>query len=318
MNRDSYLFANFFLGLSVACGLWQVAVHFLIGLQIYSQSSAPNWYLVTSLVSLIGFLFCLKYYHAKEYSIAFWTGVLATVVNIAMVSVGYALLLHFREFEKYRPLVLTVFSGTSFAYALALIFSKVSQRFWLKIASIWGLILAVILMATYSLILLYLERWSNEVLDKINQGAFLASTLLPVLYILNFREEAKALPPREAIKNTNQFSSGFMSLVSLAAFGATLFFGFRLALQGYVLTQVPGNVQLLANQFEARTYVSRQGEKLHYRLLKPFGCDPSQRHSRLDGLAFCEETRLAGSRSLRIMQIQSQREQMVEIVVSCV
>lgn len=278
MNRDSYLFANFFLGLSVASGVWQVSVHFLIGLQIYSQSSAPNWYLATSLVSLIGFLFCLQYYHVRQYTFAFWTGLLVAVANVAMVGVGYALLLHFREFESYRLLLLLVFSGTSIAYTLALIFSEVSQRFWLKIAGIWGLILAVILMATYALILPNPERWLSETLDKINQGAFLASTLLPMLYILNFREEAKALPPPEATKNMNPSSAGFMSLVSLVAFGATLFFGFRLALQGYELTQAPGHVQLLANQFEARTYVSRRGEKLHYRLLRPLEYDPSQRY----------------------------------------
>ena len=87
MNKDSYLFANFFLGLSFAGGVLQAIVHFLIGSHIYTQSSSASWYLVTNLVSLIGFLFYLKYFRFKRYHLAFSTGVLAVLANVLLVGI---------------------------------------------------------------------------------------------------------------------------------------------------------------------------------------------------------------------------------------
>ena len=69
-----------------------------------------------------------------------------------------------------------------------------------------------------------------------------------------------------------------MGLLGVLALGATLFFGFRISLQGYEATHVSASVRTLANQFDARTYVSSNGEKLSYRLLRPLNYDSTQKY----------------------------------------
>ena len=284
MNRDTYLFANFFLGLSIACGLLQTIVHFQIGLHIYTQPASPSWYLVTNLVSLLGFLFCLKYYHHNHFQAAFYTGVLATLTNLFLIGVIYALMLLFREFEGYYvPAVIAVLVASSI-HAFTLIFSKARERFWLKIAGIWELILALILLATFLAAQVYPATWPKETQDQISQWANLASLLPPALYILNFRDEMQALDSTKKTNLTNHFSESFLGLVGVLALGATLFFGFRLSLQGYEATHISAAVRTLANRFEARTYVNAQGEKLNYRLLRPLHYDPTQRYPLLVSL----------------------------------
>lgn len=86
------------------------------------------------------------------------------------------------------------------------------------------------------------------------------------------------LEPTEKTNITNQFSENFLGLLGVLALGATLFFGFRLSLQGYEATHVSASVQVLAKQFEARTYVNPRGEKLNFRLLRPLNYDPAQRY----------------------------------------
>jgi dienelactone hydrolase len=278
MNKDTYLFANFFLGLSVAGGVLQSIVHFLIGAHIYTQSSSVSWYLVTNLVSLIGFLFYLHYFHHKQYRLAFYTGLLAILANVLLAGVVYAIMLSFKEFERYHPLAALAALGTSFVYSLALMFSQAGQRFWVRMAGIVGLILALILLTFLLLAQSSPEAWPKQTLDKISQWASLVSLLPPVFYILNFRDEIKALGSTEKTNLTNQFSENFMGLLGVLALGATLFFGFRLFLQGYEATHVSASVRILANRFDARTYVSRSGEKLSYRLLRPLNYDAAQRY----------------------------------------
>lgn len=284
MNKDSYLFANFFLGLSVAGGVLQSIIHFLIGSHIYTQASSASWYLVTNLVSLIGFLFCLKYFHHKQYRLAFSTGLLAILANVILAGIIYALMLLFKEFASYHPLAIIAVLGTSLVYALTLILTKAGQRFWLKMAGILGLILALILLTIFLLAQFSPENWPRETLSKVSQWSNLVSLLLPVFYILNFRDEIKALEPTGNTNLTNQFSESFLGLVGILALGATLFFGFRIALQGYQATHVSASVRTLANRFEARTYVSPRGEKLNYRLLRPLPYDPAQRYPLLVSL----------------------------------
>jgi dienelactone hydrolase len=278
MNKDTYLFANFFLGLSVAGGVLQTIVHFLIGAHIYTQASSASWYLVTNLVSLIGLSFCLQYFHHKQYWLAFSTGLLAILANVLLMGVVYAIMLLFKQFERFHPLVAMTALGTSFVYSLTLIFSKAGQRFWLKMAGIVGLILALNLLTFLLLAQSSPEAWPRVRMEKIGQWANLASLLLPVLYILNFRDELKALEPTKKTNLTNQLSESFLGLMGILALGAILFFGFRLSLQGYKATHVSAAARTLANQFEARTYVSRSGEKLSYRLLWPLQYDSTQRY----------------------------------------
>lgn len=278
MNKESYLFANFFLGLSVAGGVLQAIIHFLIGSHIYTQASSASWYLVMNLVSLIGFLFYLHYFRHKQYRLAFSTGLLAILANVVLAGIVYAIMLLFKEFERYHPLAALASLGTSLAYSLTLIFSKAGQRFWLKIAGIWGAILALILLVFFLLARSSPETLPRETLAKISQWTSITSLLLPVLYILNFRDEIKALGSPKKTNLTNQFSENFLGLLGVLALGATLFFGFKIALQGYEATHVSASVQVLAKQFEARTYVNPQGEKLSYRLLRPLNYDAAQRY----------------------------------------
>jgi len=66
MNRNFYSFGVFFLVLYVVVSLVQSIIFFQIGFLTLSMPSVGSWLLLVVGISLVGYVFTLKYYFKKD------------------------------------------------------------------------------------------------------------------------------------------------------------------------------------------------------------------------------------------------------------
>ena len=232
MNRSFYLFANFFLGLTVAAGLWQSLIRLLLGGQIFSLESFIGWFLVGVIVSLISALFLLKYYYHKKYGFTFWSAAISTLVILCHAFIIYNILAQ-RQLESYLIPSLFLTLGTSMVYGVSLIFPQAGKMPYLKTAGICMCVLSLIFIVAFSWGIYSPEIQQNGTLEKIDVWVSLIVSLIPVLFIMNFRSEAKELQPESVSPFLHKSLENGLALVGLLAFGFTLVFGFRIANDSY-------------------------------------------------------------------------------------
>jgi len=77
MNKNLYAFGLFFLGLTAACGLLQSIISFELGTGIYTLDSIVVWVIGVSVISIVGSVFLLKYFHYRKYWFAFYAAIVA-------------------------------------------------------------------------------------------------------------------------------------------------------------------------------------------------------------------------------------------------
>jgi hypothetical protein len=133
MTKSFYSFAIFFLGLSVVTGLFQSIIYFLLGAQIYFLPPMAHWFLVTSIIALVGTLCLLKYYHYKQFQFTFWVLTISTAASLYHFILFYNLL-KTRELSGEYIVATLIVIGMGIIYALSLIFSEAGKRPWLKAA----------------------------------------------------------------------------------------------------------------------------------------------------------------------------------------
>src|SRR5688500_1788392 len=151
MKRESYLFANFFLGITAICSLFQTVIFFRFGAGMGALPSFLNCFLVTGLVQLAASIFVLKYYHYKKYRFLFVTGII-----IAIAGVWYAIMLYMMRLLEtvFYPSIVAA-NAVGVLYGIGLIFSKAGERKWLRVSGIVTILnslvyISVILWSTIS------------------------------------------------------------------------------------------------------------------------------------------------------------------------
>jgi len=223
----------------------------------------------------------LKYYHYKKYTSALLFGSIAALAGICHFIVAYNIFVS-GEFRSYFNTTYFIALGTGIPYALSLIYSNAGNKPWLKKLGVFALVLGTTLLSTFIWIINSQDVQFNTVLLEIHRWISLVGSLLLVFYIMNFLSELRSLKV-EGINPTRQkFLSGFLGLIAIIALSATLFFGQKIANDSYWslnwLNKKTERIQRLDGLFEARTYVSSQGDTLGYRLLKPLNYDSTKKY----------------------------------------
>jgi hypothetical protein len=284
MNKSLYHFGIFFLGLLVACGIFQSIGQLLLGVQLYMQNSFIAWFWMTHIVSITGSIFLLKYYHYRGYWSAFYTGIIFTIASLCAAVVFFIMLISRVSssyyINYYIPAVL-IFLGISIIYALTLIFSSSGKKIWLKVAGAYMLVIGLVLIPAIAWPLLSKDVQFNSVSGKIVQWASMAGGLIFIPFIMHFLSEIKLLntenasPIKESLKDT-------LVTVKALALVITLIIGGMVTVEGYSSIywgkQNFENTKKLAQLFEARTFVNSKGDTLFYHLLKPLNFDPKKKY----------------------------------------
>lgn len=280
MNRNLYIFGMFILGLSAASSLLDAILYLIVGSQKNVLESFLGWYLAHHFITLIATLILLKYYYQKKYWFTFYTGILNTVAALCLMVVVFNILTA-RELISYLPVFYLLLVATGVSYGVSLIFSKAGKRPWLRGAGVFILITLVVAGSSYIWGLKFTDSKSISTLEKIHQWTSLFSSFIPVLFILNFRNELTEWATEENVAHKKSLD-GLLKFGGVAALLLMLFFGTKLAIEGHSKLYWDGQnyerAKELANLFEARHFISSRGDSLPYRILKPIDYDPQQKY----------------------------------------
>jgi predicted esterase len=273
MKRDSYLFANFFLGITAICSLFQTVIFFRLDAGMGALPSFLNWIMVTGLVQIAASIFVLKYYYYKKYQLVFVTGIIITVAGF-----WYAIMLYMMRLLEtvfYPSIVASAVVGV--LYGIGLIFSKAGERTWLRMAGIVTILNSLVYIAVILWFTISPEvRYSPTVLNIWEWHSFLHA-IIPMLFIMNFLDELKNLNVQEENKNIT-FSKSLMALAVIGALILPFIFAFKMAGQTLATNELNPAAVKLAQTFEARTYVNSIGDTMSYRLLKPLDYDSTKKY----------------------------------------
>jgi len=274
MKRDSYLYANFFLGITAICSLFQTVIFFRLDAGMGALPSFLNWIMVTGVIQVAASIFVLKYYHFKKYQFVFVTGTI-----IAVAGFWYSIMLYMmRLLESVFYPSIVASAAVGILYGIGLIFSKAGERKWLRVAGIVTILNSVVYIAVILWFTISPEvRFSPTVLNIWEWHSFLHA-FIPMLFIVNFLDELKNLNVQGEENKSITFSKSLMALAIVGALILPFIFGFKMAGQTLATNELNPAAVKLAQAFEARTYVNSSGETMSYRLLKPLDYDSTKKY----------------------------------------
>jgi pimeloyl-ACP methyl ester carboxylesterase len=280
MNKNLYNVGVFFLGLLVACSLFQSVMQLWVGVQFYAQSSFVAWFLLLNVIASTGGILLLKYYHSRGYWAAFYTLIASAITNLCFAALVLMLLTSRALLGYYMPMVLISLS-VGIVSALSLLLSSTRKRFWLRIAGAYLLVISLVLVSTVVWSLFSKDVQLNGILAKIAQWTSIPASLIYIPFIIQFLSEVKLLntentsPVKESLKVT-------LGIVQTLALIITLILGFRLTSESnsskYWADVNFEKTQSMAQLFESRTYVNSKGDTLFYHLLKPLNFDSTKKY----------------------------------------
>jgi len=279
MNRNLYFIENFFLGLTIASGLFQSIMYLLLGSQLLFMKSFMWWFLISNLVSLSGSAMILKYYRDKKYRYALSTGTISIISIFSHFIITY-IVLTTRQLESLYIFSLFLSQITGIIYAIALIFSDTGKRVWLRAAGALVLFICCFSLSIYTWNITSSDAQLKLILEKIMQWAMLISSCVPFLFIKNFLSEARTLNEEET--SGSKKSTELFSLFGIICALFTLFLGGSMATELMEKLAWEKHLSLKkrewAKLFEARTFIGVKGDTLHYQFMKPLDYDSKKKY----------------------------------------
>ncbi|WP_158857318.1 carboxylesterase family protein [Lunatibacter salilacus] len=273
MNQTFYKTAIFFSVLIFLAGLIQGYFYFQIGARIYGLESYVYWVLLLSTISFMYHILLLKYFHYKNYHYPFLLLLTVTIASIAYTLV-FLQILWSREEPTYYSISFLAVVGFGICYALSLFFTS-NQR-WLKIAAIISFSVDIVLFSTYAWTLQ--SPSSIGGFEKYLEWATFIGIVIPVFYLLNFWTELRFVDheiKRNRLQNT---INGVFGVVGAICLVIVLTLGAQMFSTVQWFAQQPKRAQLVAQPFDARIYVNREGDTLRYRLMKPLDYNPQEKY----------------------------------------
>jgi hypothetical protein len=283
MTKQLYRATIAFLGLGAIAGFLVNLLYFHVGINLLTQPSFPNLFLVITLITLVGGCLILRYFYQQHYWVAYTTGLFYTFISFSRAIQVYIQLVPFtRSLESYYIPVFFLEISCSILYAASLILSQTGKQPWLKAAGGYFLLLKLVTLAMLIWSLQAHPIQMSPILEKTDQWVSLIGCFLPVLFIrhfwqqqVNFIGTGSTLP---AWQETLADASLFMAI------GAFLFLGVSIFGEGVRASQPSPKAKQLTQLLEVRVYRNQQGDSLQYRLLKPLAYDSTRKYPLLVSL----------------------------------
>ena len=318
MGRSFYFFGIFLLGLSLASGLFWSILTLRIDSQLYWLYSFDEWILVITVISTVALLLLLKYFHYKKYWFTFSAGLAFMIASLFHFTIIYNMLVY-KETSEYTIPAYQVKIGVGILYGISLVVSSAGKRLWLKISGVYMLIIGLLLMSSLLWSMNATEVSTYRTLATVHQGASIASILLSAFFMMNFWRELRVLKPHSRALVLQRIMSSLFIVAGALALIVTLQHGQKLYAESdqqvpvkrYIPTR---RAELLAQPFEARTYIGNNGDTLKYRLLKPLNYDPNIDYPLVvclhggGGVGTDNTKQIEGSWTAQLLSRQSKRE----------
>ena len=185
-------------------------------------------------------------------------------------------------------------------YGICILVSSTRKRYWLKIAGVSMLILGIALTVSFIWSLNTLDFELRRVFDKIHIGITMVGGLLPLPFILNFREELRLLPSENGKFGTSKIIKACLIALTVLVLIPSINL-IRDGIENVLVNKTPSEQEKrLAEPFEALTFVNAEGQSLPYRLMKPLDYNPQEKYP----LAVCLHHG-GGNGIENVMQIQT-------------
>jgi len=269
MNLRFYYFASVFLILGMLMTLMISFVSLFMNIPILSPVSIKSWEVVLLLILTGGAVFELKYFWSKGYDTAFFIILFVSLFNIVP---GFLNLIG-AQVQLNLPLIFVV--GSHLFVSLCLIKGPPKERFWLKTAGKVMLVYVVLLfirMFVYRLFTNYHE-WGFIV--NFYMWVDMVALVIPVFFLLNYRSEIKAL------REEQQGYRLSWHLISLGLIALIVTVTLQLKVDTPNQEEFAERDKLatsVAPDYEAHTFIGKEGQPLPYRLLKPNNYDPEKEY----------------------------------------
>eukprot|EP01037_Dinobryon_pediforme_P007945 gene7945-8018_t len=282
MTKNLYLILIVFLGLGIVSGVWNFIFAFHMGAEVAKLDSFVSWFLLSNITSFTGSIFLLKYFYHRNFRGAFFTGSISTLINLCCAVIFYINLTSAALVNYYLPTVLLSVFGT-IVFALGLLFSAARKRIWLKLAGIGALALGIILMAVLIERMFVKDAGVVSLLDKILQWSPVAGYLVTFMLMMNLLTEIRELKTDNVKTSRQSFLTGLSTLVAIAAIFFTLRTGKSLIIEARAHVDWSQLNALAAQQLVgladgAKTFVDKDGDTLHYLLIKPMDYDKQKKY----------------------------------------
>jgi hypothetical protein len=193
LNQNFYSFAIFISALNAVIISIQGVVYFLLGQQAYSLSVFIYWYAFSHTVFLLASAIFLRYFFFKTFYLAFWTILIVTIASLIQFSVGFGAFMGMRGVISYYMSAHIIVLAANMLFGLALIFSDVEKRYWLKLTGIYSLFISIVLLVAAVWYINSTEVQKLLTLEQIYKWASLVSWIGPVLLMMKFFKRAEAI-----------------------------------------------------------------------------------------------------------------------------
>lgn len=274
MTRSFYSAAIFFTAVCflLNCFLF-VITSFQLGEQMIGMLMLTGLVIFQLLVLLIWSLIMLKYYHYKQYSFVFWVVVVSMAAYIFQFVLSQNFLTTY-EISVYHDLSYYLALGMDTLYGISLIFSAAGKRRWLKIAGMLMSFAGLAMIVSYTWVMGSVDLRLNGTVEEIQHWVLLISSLSLGFFILNFYSEKETA---EEATSRQPTLVNAMNSAAMIALMATLFVGAKAVHESKWISDHPNHVpkflKEIVEPFEAKIYVSSQGDSLPYRWLEPLNYD---------------------------------------------
>lgn len=285
MNKNLYILSIVFLGLTTASGIWNIIITNQIWAEIYKAHSYIGWYLLLNVTAIISSILSLKYYFHYNYRVAFFSGTIAIIANLAYATVFYIILTS--GLSVYVKPILLLYLSAIIVYFLSLIFSNTRNRYWLKLAGVCGLVIVLISASAFIGVAYSKNVRIISILRKITQLGFIALYLVNVMFIMNFLGEIRLLKTENVNVSRKKYLEIILGSIAIVAVVFMIDIGTSLVNEsnesashqlGWRDDNAQRDQQLVYRAGGARTFVDRDGDSLHYLLIKPQKYDQQKKY----------------------------------------
>jgi hypothetical protein len=317
MSKTFYIILIFFLGLSACSTLLQDIIRIQLGAQLFFLDSFSRWFLTSSITTLAGSIFLLKYYQYKKYRFVFITGLISVVVNFGY-NILIFIILNFHKLSNYNFPVLLISLTAGLLYAFSLLLPKPEKGIWLKVS---GFLMIASGLIFSSVLIWNLSSPSAETSyrsEKIVEWVSLGNSLIFVSLIILFLGEVKRVSLQNSGLQKRKSLHTAWKLMGIVSFICMLTFGIMLSSDGYSSLYWARrnfeNTKNLAQMFEFKTFVNSKGETLLYRILKPLDYDTTKKYPLVVSLPYGGQPatdtirQIEGAAAAELLSIDSNRK----------
>jgi hypothetical protein len=279
MNKWYYTLVIFFLGLTAFSRLLQSTILLLLGRQIFMLESYSEWLLVTNIIAFIGGILTLKYFYDQKHWLAFTAGI-ASLTSTFSYAVLIFIILKFQNLGNYNMPVLILSLSAGIVFATSLIFTKAQGNYWLRIIGVYMLVIGLFLLTTIIRAITSDSLLYNNNVEKIAQWTSLASSLVPLLFIMHFLKERRK--STTSIHLVHNYSKNVWRMTGTISFIVMIIYGVMLTSEChssiYWANRNFDKTKKLAQLSELRIFVNSKGETLPYRLIKPLNYESTKNY----------------------------------------